>query len=249
MQGIDTHISRKGLDAVDPVLLKRFGSVIDSMLSLFMAVTGGFDWEEILNPLIALSPLFIFFVCFFIVFVVLGVMNILTAIFVESASQVAAIDRDLVIQSELSRDSSTINEIKRIFYAADADRSGFITLQELEEQLTVPETLANLRVLGMDVSETLGLFQLLDMDEAGWVSIEEFVGGMMRVKGGAKGVQVATILYESKRIVVRLSALMRFVEDRLDAFETALNVPTSKPLQKYVDLEKRDTREGSAKFR
>jgi len=107
MQGIDSHISSKGLSAVDPVLLKRFGSVMDAMLSLFMAVTGGFDWEEMLIPFRDLSPLFILFVCFFMVFVVLGVMNILTAIFVESAGQVAAIDRDLVIQSELARDSST----------------------------------------------------------------------------------------------------------------------------------------------
>jgi len=178
LEGIDTHIQSKGVKSVHPSLLTLFSSVGETMLALFMAITGGLDWENLLTPLRAMSPLYTPFFCSFIVFLVLGVMNIVTAVFVESAHRVAEIDQDLVIQDELSRTNSTINEIKRIFRQADVDLSGTITKEELNEQLRSPETQAYLKTLNLDATEAQGLFTLLDMEEVGHVRIEGFVGGI-----------------------------------------------------------------------
>merc|ERR1719323_2991548 len=70
-----------------------------------------------------------------------------------------------------------------------------------------------LKIIGLGVYEARGLFQLLDIDDKDFVEIEEFVCGMMRLKG--TGVDIATLMYENKRILTRLTAFMRFVEDHM----------------------------------
>jgi len=214
MQGLEGHFQQEAAGA-DEDVVRYFGSLTMSMLSLFMAISGGCDWNELLEPLRGISEWYILIFVFYVTFVVFGVMNILTAIFVESANKIAEIDRDLVIQDEIQSNNSTMNSIRRILYAASAsaESAGTITREELEERLQDPQTLAHLKILGLDVSETRGLFQLLDIDEQAVVSIEEFVLSMMRLKGNAKGVDLATVMYENKRITVRLTAFMRYVED------------------------------------
>merc|ERR1712125_148890 len=51
----------------------------------------------------------------------------------------------------------------------------------------------------IDVHEAEGLFHLLDINDSGLVGIEEFIMGCMRLKGTAKSVDLATMLYEQKR--------------------------------------------------
>merc|ERR1711860_321405 len=82
----------------DSDLIKFYGSVLKCMLSLFMAISGGMDWADLLEALLVISDVYLPIFIFFIVFVVLGLMNILTAVFCESAMQIAEFDRELVIQ-------------------------------------------------------------------------------------------------------------------------------------------------------
>jgi len=53
--------------------------------------------------------------------------------------------------------------------------------------------------LQIDVGEAKSLYQLLDTDEDGSIAIEEFVLGCMRLKGMAKAVDIAMIMYETKK--------------------------------------------------
>merc|ERR1712039_885214 len=92
-----------------------------------------------------------------------------------------------------------------------------ITAEELENQLADPGTLAHLQILGLGVSETRGLFKLLDLDGRDMVSIDELVLLLMRLTGSAKGLDMATIMYENKKMMMRLVAFMRFVEDAINS--------------------------------
>merc|ERR1712217_328483 len=71
----------------------------------------------------------------------------------------------------------------------------------------------HLRILGLSASEAQGLFTLIDIEETHQVSIDELVLGMMRMKSGSKGLDLATLMYENKKIMVKLTAFMNFMED------------------------------------
>jgi len=116
MQGIENYIfiesAQPNSDMSD--LLKMYGTLDKSMLTLFMSITGGKDWGDTLEPLEDVTWAYcLFYVCF-VTFVVFGVMNVLTAIFVDSASQVAQVDQELVIQEEISRQESVANELRHL---------------------------------------------------------------------------------------------------------------------------------------
>eukprot|EP00971_Amphidinium_carterae_P129266 2560376-Amphidinium_carterae.1 len=200
-------------------LFKYYGSLGASMLTLFMSISGGADWQDLLEPLSQLSRAYSLIYVLYVSFVVFGIMNVLTAIFVESGSQIASIDQDLAIQEQLRRDKATINTIKSVFHDADKDASGLMTLTELEELLLDPKYIYAMRLIGLDVSEARGLFQLLDVNQTNAVSIEEFIAGMMRLKGAAKSVDLALLVHENKDMHASLQQSLEGMKERIGILE------------------------------
>uniref|UniRef100_A0A7S4VMT2 EF-hand domain-containing protein n=1 Tax=Alexandrium monilatum TaxID=311494 RepID=A0A7S4VMT2_9DINO len=177
-----------------------FGNLLKTIYSLTQAVSGGRSWGEYAAPFIVISPWYGVAFTLFIVFVIFGVLNILTGVFVESTSAVAHYDKELVIQEEMSRNESVINQMRALFSEIDVDKSGTISYKELRRNLKDDRVKAYFSVLQMDVSEAQGLFQLLDRDESGEVSIEEFIMTCLRLKGAARSIDLATMLFEHKRL-------------------------------------------------
>jgi len=226
IQGIIADNEQGRLSHLDPVLWDRFGSLGDAMLSLFMAITSGEDWNNFRKPLMDVSSWFTPFFLFYITFVYLGVMNVLTAIFVESGNRIAEYDRDLELEKVTSSKQRTVAELNSLFTEADTDKSGAISGEELDKQLKNPDILARFELLDMDISEARGFFHLLDTDDTGAVSIHEFVHGMMRLKGAAKGVDIATLLYEHKRLFRKLETFSFSVKACLEEVLYALEPMT-----------------------
>merc|ERR1712232_1335168 len=69
------------------------------------------------------------------------------------------------------------------------------------------ELVAQLHALGVHTDEANGLFELLDDDDSGEVDVDEFVSGILRLKGAAKAVDMATLLYENKKIFRKINKL------------------------------------------
>jgi len=178
-----------------------------------MAISGGTDWELLLKPLQSMSHFYTYFYVFYVFFTVFGIMNVLTAVFCEAAARISDIDRDYVIQDQLSQWNSCAMALTQMFKDATDDQ--MMDRRALEAHLQKENVVGYLRFLDLDVAEALNLFDLLDWEEKGAVSVDEFVQGMMRLKGSAKGVDVATLLYENKKLYVQIAALSKFVEDNL----------------------------------
>eukprot|EP00971_Amphidinium_carterae_P156559 3103366-Amphidinium_carterae.1 len=54
------------------------------------------------------------------------------------------------------------------------------------------------------------------------VSIDEFVTGMMRLKGGAKGVDLATLIYENKRMYAHLKSSLNVVQHGMSQLDSTV---------------------------
>jgi len=74
------------------------------------------------------------------------------------------------------------------------DDSGEITSGELALFLEDPTMSAFFRMLGFDIADPQRFITLLDADESGFVTFEEFLEGCMQFKGVAQGVDVHAIL-------------------------------------------------------
>merc|ERR1712060_810812 len=139
------------------------------------------DWNDAASPLksnLALllpSPAYILFMAF-------GLLNVLTGIFVHLAIEAAQHDGKAGIQAQLEERQGFVTQIKLIFEAADTDSTGMISQGEFENMLENEQLLAFFEHLEVDLAEATGLFDVLDDDLSGAISVKEFVDGCIRLK-------------------------------------------------------------------
>jgi len=212
------------------LLMDFYGSLHESIYTLFQAVSGGVSWRDVAAPLLQIHWSYAIWVSAFVSFVIFAVLNIVTGVFVGSAMQSAQEDQDVVIADQMNQEDSYANEVLRIFEEADKNHSGFLELWELEAHFKDHRVRAYLRHIGLDIDEAVGLFQLLDIGNTGRVDSKAFLLGCMRLKGPAKNVDVATLLHENKRMMALWSQFMQFTEEKfgqvislLGQFEVEVN--------------------------
>merc|ERR1712151_48339 len=88
----------------------------------------------------------------------------------------------------------------------DTDGGGEICRREFKALFADQRVRAWLAEMGLDVREAEGLFSLLD-DGDGLISFDEFISGVLRLRGGAKTLDLATLLLENKKIHMKLDYL------------------------------------------
>lgn len=211
-------------------LEKYFGSVFTTIFSLLMSISGGIDWNELVEPLAHISVMYQLLFAFYVLFVIIGVLNVLTSVFVERANELNRLDRDLVIQSEMVSHEAFINEMKAIFQEVDSASQGKITWQDFHLYLQNEQVQAYFATQQLDTSDARELFHLLDVDENEEVTIEEFVMGCMRLRGQAKSSDVATLLRDHRKTSQKNMRVMRKIESKLGAISRGLqNISSEMP--------------------
>jgi len=96
-------------------MLVRFGNLTEAVFTLYLSVTGGISWIEIVEILVEVHwsnrPMMVFYV-FFVLF---AVMNIITGFFVESAMRSAQNDKDELIYAQIAARDSELQELLKLF--------------------------------------------------------------------------------------------------------------------------------------
>mmetsp|Transcript_57664 Transcript_57664/g.187352 ORF Transcript_57664/g.187352 Transcript_57664/m.187352 type:complete len:820 (-) Transcript_57664:508-2967(-) len=199
-------------------LLETFyGSLPCAMLTLLMAVSGGDDWINFVQPLGVIHPLYQALFAFYVFFVVIGVVNVVTSAFVQRSVELSRLDRDLLIQGEMVSQEAWVEEMRGIFEEVDADNSGQITWEEFRQFMENPQVQAYFATQQLDTSDAPQLFALLDTDGNGSIGMEEFIMGCQKLRGQAKSSDVATLLRENKRTSQKFLRAMRKMEVRVGA--------------------------------
>jgi len=166
---------------------------------LWQSTSGGDDWAVVVKPLQEAHPVLVTLFVVYICVMFIGVMNIVTGVFVDTAMQISNEDREFRVKAQRAREDQCIRELQGIFRQADADGSGSLTWEEFEEHLFDDRLLTYLETLDLDLSDAHSLFNILDQDRKGEVSIDDFVWGCMRLKGTAKSMDLCTLLYEHRQ--------------------------------------------------
>mmetsp|Transcript_26619 Transcript_26619/g.76736 ORF Transcript_26619/g.76736 Transcript_26619/m.76736 type:complete len:302 (+) Transcript_26619:2-907(+) len=204
MHAACVYLQEGGRNIVREQLMQHYGSVGGTMFSLLLAVSGGTDWIELVEPLAAISVFYQTLFAFYVLFVLIGVINVITSAFVQRACELSRLDRDLVIQSALVSDEAFEEEMKHIFEEVDSDCTGKVTWRKFWDYLHNEHVQAYFATQQLDTTDARELFNLLkNEDKNEEVSVEEFILGCKRLRGQAKSSDVATLLRESKRFGAR----------------------------------------------
>merc|ERR1719240_1596619 len=82
----------------------------------------------------------------------------------------------------------------------------------LKQLLNQEDFKQQLTSLGIHPTEAHGLFKLLDGDQSGVVSIEEFLSGCLRLKGTAKAVDMITLLFENAKLSRKVERIRKMLD-------------------------------------
>lgn len=226
----DTRLANPATDDSD--LIQWWGSVGRSCLTLFEAISGGCDWDSNVVPLMQINVLLGPCFCWYIAFAILALMNVVTGVFVENAIDSANKDKEKYL----------VQTAQELFARADPNGTGVITWAEFQRQLQCPELQGYFQGLGVDPKSAKGLFRILDLDNSGEIDSQELLTGTLRLRGAAKAIDLAALIYENRRMARRLQVFQRSVlrcltkvdkrmDDKVDDMRRSFIGDTDGPLQ------------------
>mmetsp|Transcript_66846 Transcript_66846/g.157486 ORF Transcript_66846/g.157486 Transcript_66846/m.157486 type:complete len:582 (+) Transcript_66846:25-1770(+) len=182
----------------EQVVREHFGSVIRTMLSLYMAVTGGNDWS-LYYSILATTGIYQYLFLGYTFFFAFAIYNILTGIFVERAVAANMPDREQQILQERKRLLEQADELRYLFECLDLDSSGFISLDEFVKCMKDPRIVAYMSSVGMSVHDVEYLFRVV-ANEDSEVEIDRFVDGCMAIKGSATALDMQKQFYHIQQL-------------------------------------------------
>lgn len=189
-------------------------SVGESMLTLFLSITGGISWQNALAPLREISTLAAVAYLAYIIIAVFAILNVVTGVFCNMAIESARADKDMAVLQQMRKHAAQVDSLRLLFKEIDNDGSSVLTLPELKEALRT-ENMANfMQSLEISTQDVWTLFTVIDADNSGEITLDEFVFGCMHLQGPAKGVQMARLQHEATIIRKEMRAMRRYV-DRL----------------------------------
>lgn len=199
-----------------------FGTVTRSMLTLFQMMTLDSWMSGITRPI---GDVYVMAFPFFIVLTflsALGMLNLLTAIFVESLAELSKDVSDEKDKEALEERRRMVELVKLTFRRYDLNHNGRLEGEELNhvlEELATPAYAPVLRVLGIDV-ETLRSFMVTcDMDGSGGCDYDDFCFGIMSMNAPPKKRdtwEIYSLLKQNDRTMRRELELVRTRQDRIE---------------------------------
>merc|ERR1719410_2275445 len=147
----------------------------------------------------------------FITFAVLALLNVITAVFIDAALRRSQNDRELAVQQELESTDELVRVIQEVFEELDANQSGSLTIEEFQKYIEDDKIQAVFRSRHINLGHVQTLFFLLDVDDTGDVDMEEFVQGVLRLKGGATSMDLAVLTHRVEHILHKLQSTSELI--------------------------------------
>eukprot|EP00450_Noctiluca_scintillans_P001198 CAMPEP_0194499282 /NCGR_PEP_ID=MMETSP0253-20130528/15637_1 /TAXON_ID=2966 /ORGANISM="Noctiluca scintillans" /LENGTH=253 /DNA_ID=CAMNT_0039341017 /DNA_START=112 /DNA_END=874 /DNA_ORIENTATION=+ len=162
-------------------------------------------------------------------------MNVLTAIYCNAASCVQAVDRELVILEQTEESSVVEGELRALFQVCSTN--GNLDLKTLRSQLANPLIVDLLRFMEVEINNVAGLFKMLDVRGDGCVGVEEFVVGMMRLRGTARSMDMTLMMQQQVELCTQVSALASFTAQNFEALRGVENRGTVDRIEDLKELD------------
>lgn len=202
-------------------LYSFFGGFTRCFVSLLYVITGGEDWAifyRALSNMEEFSWMYKWFLIAYIVIMIFGVLNVITAIFVECSLSKAQADRELSVAAENHKTKAVMGELMKLFHSIDDDSSNTLTWEEWSTFVARKDAKSLLALLGLDAGKSAEIFNLVDVDESNEIDMQEFVLGCMQLRGGAKNVDIETMLRANRKLMLKNAENIKRVDQNIQRF-------------------------------
>mmetsp|Transcript_89454 Transcript_89454/g.239777 ORF Transcript_89454/g.239777 Transcript_89454/m.239777 type:complete len:700 (-) Transcript_89454:51-2150(-) len=163
------------------IVERCFGTVAKSMFTLFQITTLD-SWSPIVRPILFHHWYLIFFFGTFIGISAIAVMNLVTAIIVETSRETVFEDKAVMKKFLDQQAKHTLLEVTSILQETDLDGSGDVTKQELLKAYATNPAVRGKMDSVCDFAELVELFDFFDDEGDGALSFEELSGFFLDYK-------------------------------------------------------------------
>jgi len=202
MNGCTNYLKTSGADIDNETrdaIQRYWGSVGQSILSLYMSSMGGQDWELIIMPFKDVGYFFFALFLLYLGIFAFVIMNIISSIFLESILSHSDKDHELTIEKHMEHKEDYINKLQKLFDEIDDDNDGEITYSEFCACVSSPELQAFTSSLEIHVADARQFFSVISGRGKYPVDLETFVVGCIKLKGAAKSVDLMDLAYNHKK--------------------------------------------------
>jgi len=204
-------------------IMKYFGSLGGAMYTLIQ-IMGGDSWSEnIVRPISRIFPEVQYVFILYVAVSCYVLVNLVTAVIVDNALAITKEDDETKLREKRDAEKKTCDELRSLFETLDADGSGELSAEELDESFEDSTVQTKFELLDLSKEKVKDLFDLLDITNDGSLSLEEFVEGLTKVKNEVKSWDLLVINTCVQRISINLEKFMSRVEGKL------FGHPVSKP--------------------
>merc|ERR1712232_440847 len=131
---------------------------------------------------------------------------------------------DLIVQQELFCKQKFVEQMRAMFkkfmdveecVGAKEDADVFITLEQFKQHMSQEEVQAYLETQQLFSGDLFRLFELLDHDGEGTLSLKEFIHGCLHLKGQARCSDVVLLLAETRKVNCELRQMHEDLVEQL----------------------------------
>lgn len=186
------------------VIFLYFGSFSRAIFTMFELTLGNFG--PIARSLHEnVSEWFMLFSMFHKVTVGFAVISIINGIFIQETFKVASLDDNVLVWQKSMARKMHAHKMRSFVNMADTSGTGRIDMDEFQATLAIEQVSTWLAAQGLDAECAATLFMLLDNDEEGYLTVEQIVNGVEKLKGSARSIDLA-----------KLSMLFESLQDRME---------------------------------
>lgn len=198
-----------------------YGTLGRSMLTLFMAISGGVDWKDAVAPLSALSEIIDYLMGIYVFFTVFCFINVVTGIFVDNAKALG--EQEMLHQraGQYLRRRRWVKEVVKLFAKMDISAEGDLSYEEFAAEIQDERVQECFRHLGINVENHTAdeLFELFDVDEDGKIDPHSFEQAIRQFHGSARSIDVYKLRRDTQKISKQLYALSHALADQHGHYE------------------------------
>lgn len=196
-EGVWQSCEDAGAEKVD-LLCRKFGTLSGSMITLYQILYNGVLWGDLWDEMIGWSWFFLTAYLVYVAFSVVILGNMMASFLFSLQEKVSKKEKENMIQSEIESKEEFVKQMNSVFCEFDANGNGAISWTEFQIALEDPRMHAFLSSLELDISDAIGLFSVLDSDGTGAIEHSEFLFGCLRLRGGAKAVDMVRVQMEQE---------------------------------------------------
>jgi Ca2+-binding EF-hand superfamily protein len=138
-----------------------------------------------------------------------ALMNMVTGIFVDASMQTGQYSRDLIEDKAEQLRQNQMESLREIFAEIDIDGDEGLVEEELAVFLSNKRFLGYLQALHVNTDDAKRLFKVLDFEGIGAISADDFVAGIMKIKGQASSLDVRVIEHSLRRISDKMNGMAK----------------------------------------